>query len=77
MFASYCSDSVVKVFFNMSKRKFVELTIEKKKQVLDHLSNGESCRKLAEEYGISKSTVSNINNNRTAIINAWEKIVVS
>ncbi|PSN37106.1 hypothetical protein C0J52_12588 [Blattella germanica] len=45
---------------------------KKKKEVLNRLRKGESCRKLAEEYGISKSTVSNINKNSAAIIDAWE-----
>ncbi|XP_021934281.1 tigger transposable element-derived protein 6-like [Zootermopsis nevadensis] len=57
----------------MGKRKLVELTLEKKKEVLDLLKIGESCRKLAEKYGISKSTVSNINSNRAAITDAWER----
>jgi FixJ family two-component response regulator len=57
----------------MGKRKLVELTLEKKKEILDHLSKGESCRKLTEDFGISKFTVSDISSNRAAITDAWEK----
>jgi transposase len=44
-----------------------------KKKVLDHLSKGESCRKLAENFGILKSTVSNISSDKVAITEVWEK----
>jgi transposase len=57
----------------MGKLKLVALILEKKKEVWNHLSKGESCRKQAEDFGISKSTVSNISSNRAAITEAWEK----
>jgi hypothetical protein len=43
-----------------------ELILEKKKEVFDRLKKWESCRKLTYEYGISKSTVPNINSKRAA-----------
>lgn len=55
-----------------SKRKLNELTYQKK-QVVDHLNKCESCRKLAVDFHISKSTESNINCNKSAIIEAWEQ----
>jgi hypothetical protein len=60
----------------MGKRKLVELTLEKMKETLDHLKKGESCRRLADEYSISKSTVSNIRAEEPLLLMRGKIIVV-
>ena len=41
-------------FINMAtKRKYNELTTEKKKEVVDKLNKGASVRRLGEEYNVS------------------------
>ncbi|XP_064479102.1 tigger transposable element-derived protein 6-like [Ornithodoros turicata] len=57
----------------MPKRKLVELTLERKKEVLDRLYGGATCRQVAEEFKISKSTVSKIGTSRDEILCAWEQ----
>lgn len=57
----------------MPKRKLVELTLERKKEVLDRLHGGATCRQVAEEFKISKSTVSKISTSRDEILRAWEQ----
>lgn len=57
----------------MNKKPLIELSLERKKDVLDDLKNGKSCRILSEKYGISKSTVSNIGKRRKEILDAWER----
>ena len=57
----------------MAKRKFqTELSLQKKSEVLLHIQKGESQRKLAEQYGVSKTTIANIKKNEHSIINAVE-----
>ncbi|XP_064474541.1 tigger transposable element-derived protein 4-like [Ornithodoros turicata] len=57
----------------MPKRKLVELTLERKKEVLDKLYGGATCRQVAEEFKISKLTVSKIGTSRDEILCAWEQ----
>lgn len=54
------------------RKKPNELQISVKVEVLDMCDKGYSCRKIAEKYHISKSTVTNIKNQKDAILSAWE-----
>lgn len=53
------------------KRCSVELSIEKKKLVLDELGKGRSHRSIAADFGISKSTVGNIFKKREVVLRTW------
>lgn len=53
------------------KRCSVELSIEKKKLVLDELGKGRSHRSIAADFGISKSTVGNIFKKREIVLRTW------
>lgn len=53
------------------KRKLVELSIDKKKEVLDLIARGSSQRKLADQFGVAKSTIGNIAKNKDSIVNSW------
>jgi DNA-binding XRE family transcriptional regulator len=45
----------------MAKRKLqMELSLRQKSEVLLRIQKGESQRKLAEQYGVSKTTIANI-----------------
>jgi len=50
-----------------SKRKRIVLSIEKKLEILDRLSKGETQVKLAQEYGIGKTTVFDLKQNENRI----------
>ena len=57
----------------MAKRKKqTELSLQQKSEILLHIQKGESQRKLAEEYGMSKMTIVNIKKNEHSIINSVE-----
>ena len=56
-----------------SKRKYNELTIEKKKEIIDRIERGSTCRQLANEYHIDPKTVSNITMQKQLIIDLCEK----
>lgn len=57
----------------MAKRKLqTELSLQQKSEVLQRIQKGESQRKLAEQYGVSKTTIANIKKNEHSIINAVE-----
>jgi DNA-binding XRE family transcriptional regulator len=52
----------------MDKRKLqTELTLQQKSEVLQRKQKGESQRKLAEKYGVSKSTIANIKKMNTPL----------
>lgn len=57
----------------MPKRKLLELTLDKKKEVLDRIQAGRTCRQVAEEFAVSKSTVSKISTSKEEILRAWEE----
>jgi len=53
----------------MAKRKFqTELSLQQKSEVLLRIQKGKSQRKLAEQYGVSKTTIANIKKNEHSII---------
>ena len=57
----------------MAKRKLqTELSLQQKSEVLLLIQKGESQRKLAEPYGVSKMTIANIKKNEHFIINSVE-----
>jgi len=57
----------------MAKRKLqTELSLQQKSEVLLCIQKGESQRKLAEQYGVSKTTIVNIKINEHSIINSVE-----
>ena len=57
----------------MAKRKLqTELSLQQKSEVLLCIQKGESQRKLAEQYGVSKTTIANIKKNEHSIINSVE-----
>ena len=57
----------------MAKQKLqTELSLQQKSEVLLRKQKGESQRKLAEPYGVSKTTVANIKKNEHSIINSAE-----
>ena len=57
----------------MAKRKVqTELSLQQKSEVLLRIQKGESQRKLAEQYGVSKTTIANIKKNEHSIINSVE-----
>jgi DNA-binding XRE family transcriptional regulator len=48
----------------MTKWKLqTELSLQQKSEVLLRIEKGESQRKLAEQYGVSKTTIANIKKN--------------
>jgi len=53
------------------RRCSVELSIEKKKLVLDELGKGRSHRSIAADFGISKTTVGNIYKKRETVLRTW------
>ncbi|UYV79405.1 hypothetical protein LAZ67_17002495 [Cordylochernes scorpioides] len=52
-----------------TKRKRVVLSISDKMTIINRLTNGESGKKLAKEFNIGASTISEIKNNSQSIIN--------
>ena len=57
----------------MAKQKLQrELSLQQKSEVLLHIQKGKSQRKLAEQYGVSKTTTANIKENEHSIINSVE-----
>ena len=57
----------------MAKRKLqTELSLQQNSEVLLRLHKGDSQRKLAEQYGVSKTTIVNIKKNEPSIINSVE-----
>ena len=54
-----------------TKRKYNELTINKKKEIIDKLQTGASCRALAQFYEVSAMTISNIGKEKQAIMELW------
>jgi hypothetical protein len=57
----------------MAKWKLqTELSLQQKSEVLLHLQKGESQRKLAKQYGMSKTTTVTIKKNEHSIINSVE-----
>jgi FixJ family two-component response regulator len=57
------------------RRCSVELSIEKKKLVLDELGKGRSHRSIAADFGISKTTVGNIYKKRETVLRTWRTSV--
>ena len=58
------------------KRKLqTELSLQQKSEVQLRIQKGESQRKLAEKYGVSKTKTANIKKNEHSIINSVESIV--
>jgi hypothetical protein len=55
-----------------AQRKLVELSIDKKKEILDRLESGTTGTDLAKEYGVAKSTISAIKKNRDMILLSWQ-----
>jgi IS30 family transposase len=53
------------------RKRLNELNMEKKKEVLDLIDKGVSQRTIAVQFGVAKSTVGNINKNRSAKLKAW------
>jgi uncharacterized protein YerC len=49
-----------------------ELSLQQKIEVLLRIQKGESQRKHAEHYGVSKTTIANIKKNEHSIINSVE-----
>jgi DNA-binding XRE family transcriptional regulator len=57
----------------MAKQKMqTELRLQQKSEVLLRIQKGESQRKLAEQYGLSKTTAANVKKNEHSIINSVE-----
>jgi transcriptional regulator with XRE-family HTH domain len=57
----------------MTKRKLqTEMCLQQKSEVLLRIQKGESQRKAAEEYGVSKMTIANIKINELTITNIVE-----
>jgi len=57
----------------MAKRKLqTELSLQQKSEVLLRIQKGKSQRKLAKQYGVSKTTIANIKKNEHSIINSVE-----
>jgi len=57
----------------MAKRKLqTELSLQQKSEVLLRIQKGESQRKLAEQYSVSKTTIANIKKNEHSVINSVE-----
>ena len=52
---------------NSKKRTRVVLTLENKLAIVDRLKAGTTQKKLAEEYGIGRSTVGNLKKNEDRI----------
>ena len=53
----------------MVRRKLqTELSLQQESEVVLRIQKGESQRKLAEQYGVSKTTVANIRENEHSII---------
>lgn len=50
-----------------AKKKHVTLTLQKKIEILDRFQKGESVRKVAEYFNISKSTIFSIKKNEKKI----------
>jgi DNA-binding XRE family transcriptional regulator len=57
----------------MAKQKLqTELSLQQKSEVLLRIQKSESQHKLAEEYGVSKTTIANKKKNGHSIINSVE-----
>lgn len=56
-----------------TKRKYNELTIEKKKEIIEKLQKGRSQRSLASEYEVHHTTISYIKKNRDSILELWNQ----
>ena len=57
----------------MAKRKLqTELNLQQKSEVLLCIQEGKCQRKLAEQYGVSKTTIGNLKKNELSIINSVE-----
>jgi DNA-binding XRE family transcriptional regulator len=57
----------------MAKRRLqMEPSLQQKSEVLQRIQKGENQRKLAEQYGVSKTTIVNINKHEHSITNAVE-----
>ena len=67
----YTVDYCTCIKLKMAKRKLqTELSLQQKSKVLLRIEKGESQRKLAEQYGVSKTTIANIKKNEHSIINS-------
>ena len=61
----------------MAKRKLqTELSLQQESEVLLRIQKGESQRKLAKQYGVSKTTIANIKKNEHSIIIYFSPIQV-
>ena len=61
----------------MVRRKLqTELSLQQESEVVLRIQKGESQRKLAEQYGVSKTTVANIRENEHSIITYFFPIQV-
>jgi transposase len=68
----YCAcKDFVNCATEMSKRKYKELTIETKVALLKEARAGKSHRKIASDFGVSKSTVANIVNGGDKLLTAY------
>ena len=57
----------------MAKQKLkTELSLQQESEVLLRMQKGESQHKLAEQYGVSKTTIANIKKNEHSVINFVE-----
>jgi DNA-binding NarL/FixJ family response regulator len=45
----------------------MELSLQQRSEVLQHIQKGESQRKLAEQFSMSKTTIKNIKNMNTSL----------
>jgi IS30 family transposase len=57
----------------LKRKKFNELTIEKKKEALGLIAKGVCQRAIAVQFGVAKSTIGSIGKNRETILKAWEE----
>ena len=69
----YIVESCTSIKLKMAKRKLeTELSLQQKSEVLLCIQKGESQPKLAEQYGMSKTSIAYIKKNEHSIINSVE-----
>jgi DNA-binding XRE family transcriptional regulator len=59
-------------YLHQAENGQAEISLQHKSEVQQRIQTGESQRKLAKQYGVSKSKIGNIKNNKHSIINAVE-----
>ena len=55
------------------KQKVHCLTLEQKVEVIKRLNKGDSCRKIAKDFGCGKTQVQSIKKQKDVIQNKWEE----